>query len=142
MKPMQAPIRVMTDCHSLGFVMSCQLVTSQLPQGSGAEAPIFALKMLMRALGKSDLIQHVFSSRNGIIQTAFCWEGFSLLPRFLWARSSCDKAAGPQAFIKSNFPHVKCGPYGILIPISCLSGFLWDDQGSIRTSLAETSLLT
>lgn len=70
--------------------------------GSGAESPIIALQMMLRAAGRSDLLHHLPHT-----QKMEEWEVCLIMNHEFKPRSACDKATGPQTFIKSNFPDVK-----------------------------------
>ena len=105
----------------------------------------------MRALVKSDLLQHVFFSRNAIIQTVgrFVFSvGNVLLGSFVFAAAISfgkvllRQGCGTTSFHQIQFSRCQVRPLGYTHRISWLFGLLWDDQGSMETSLAETSVLT
>lgn len=56
MQRLTQPLVLMTDCRGLGWTG-----LSLEARGSGAEAPVWALTMLLQAIGKEHLVKHVFS---------------------------------------------------------------------------------
>ena len=54
---LRGPLTVMTDCE--GLKVFCNSALPCLVGGSGAEAPILALEMLLKAAGRSELLRHV-----------------------------------------------------------------------------------
>ena len=102
-------INVMTDCAPLNIMMQggqCIHFFPLISSGSGAEAPMWALRMLLGAFGKASCINHL---PFGGICNLWLDQLDCLSQDAPWLRSSCDSAPGPQAFIKSNFPGVKSG---------------------------------
>lgn len=65
--PLQHKINVMTDCEGLkiiefSFPINIFELVAILSGGSGAESPIWALQILLDAIGKKDLLNHVSPS--------------------------------------------------------------------------------
>lgn len=81
MEALTVPMTVMTDCPGLTLLCCvakfCNLSFVSFVEfwGSGAEAPIFALRALFQALGpgKIDLIHHVSAGRTYVVEALLSW---------------------------------------------------------------------